>query len=114
MLFRSRALEAAEKLAAEGISVEVVDPRTIAPLDKDTIYQSIRKTHRAAIVEEGNKTAGIGAELAAQFQEELYDELDGPVARIAALDVPMPYNISMEHYSIPDANNIVETIRGML
>ena len=108
-----RAMEAAEKLAAEGISVEVIDPRTIAPLDKDTIYQSIRKTHRAAVVEESNKTAGIGAELAAQFQEELYDELDGPVARIAALDVPMPYNISMEHYSIPDAKRIMETIRGM-
>lgn len=108
-----RALEAAEKLASEGISVEIVDPRTIAPLDKNTIYQSIRKTHRAAIVEEGNKTAGVGAELAAQFQEELYDELDGPVARIAALDVPMPYNISMEHYSIPDTKRIMETIRGM-
>lgn len=72
-----RALEAAEKLAAEGIDVEVIDPRTIAPLDKDTIFNSIRKTHRAAVVEESNKTAGIGAELAAMFQEELYDELDG-------------------------------------
>lgn len=109
-----RALEAAEKLAAEGISVEVIDPRTIAPLDRETIYQSIRKTHRAAIVEEGNRTAGIGAELAAQFQEELYDELDGPVARIAALDVPVPYNIPMEHYSIPDAGSIMETIRKMV
>lgn len=109
-----RAMEAAEKLAAEGISVEVIDPRTIAPLDKETIYRSIRKTHRAAIVEEGNKTAGIGAELAAQFQEELYDELDGPVARIAALDVPVPYNIPMEHYCIPDAGNIMETIRKMV
>ncbi len=108
-----RALEAAEKLAAEGISVEVIDPRTIAPLDKDTIFASIRKTHRAAIVEESNKTSGIGAEFAAMFQEELYDELDGPVARIAALDVPMPYNIPMEHYSIPDVERICATIRGM-
>ena len=113
-LMVSRALEAAEKLAAEGIEVEVVDPRTIAPLDKETIFDSIRKTHRAAVVEESNKTAGIGAELAALFQEELYDELDGPVMRIAALDVPMPYNISMEHYSIPDVNRIVETVRKML
>ncbi len=108
-----RALEAAEKLAAEGIDVEVVDPRTIAPLDKKTIYDSIRRTHRAAVVEEGNKTAGIGAELAAQFQEELYDELDGPVARIAALDVPMPYNIQMEKYAIPDVGRICESIRTM-
>ncbi len=108
-----RALEAAERLAAENISVEVVDPRTIAPLDKDTLYQSIRKTHRAAVVEEGNKTGGVGAELAAQFQEALYDELDGPVARIAALDVPMPYNIPMEHCSIPDVDDICKAIRDM-
>ena len=108
------ALAAAEKLAAEGIDVEVIDPRTIAPLDKDTIFNSIRKTHRAAVVEESNKTAGIGAELAAMFQEELYDELDGPVARIAALDVPMPYNIAMEHYSIPDVNRICASIRAMM
>lgn len=109
-----RALEAAEALAKDGISVEVIDPRTLAPLDKETIYGSIRKTHRVAIVEESNKTAGIGAELAALFQEELYDELDGPVARIAALDVPVPYNIAMEHYSIPNAERIGKTIRGML
>lgn len=109
-----RALAAAEELAAEGISVEVIDPRTLAPLDTETIYNSIRKTHRAAVVEESNKTAGIGAELAARFQEELYDELDGPVTRIAALDVPMPYNMAMEHYSIPDAKRICAAIRAML
>lgn len=108
-----RALQAAQTLAKEGIDVEVVDPRTIAPLDKETIFASIRKTHRAAIVEESNKTAGIGAEFAAMFQEELYDELDGPVVRIAALDVPMPYNIPMEHYAIPDAEDICKAIRGM-
>ena len=62
-------------------------------------------------MEESNKTAGIGAEFAALFQEELYDELDGPVARIAALDVPMPYNIPMEKYSIPDVNRICDSIR---
>ena len=108
-----RALEAAEKLAAEGIDVEVIDPRTIAPLDKETIFNSIRKTHMAAVVEESNKTAGIGAELAALFQEELYDELDGPVKRIAALDVPMPYNISMEKHSIPSVDRICASIREM-
>lgn len=108
-----RALEAAEKLQTEGIDVEVIDPRTIAPLDKDTIYNSIRKTHRAMVVEESNKTAGIGAELAALFQEEMYDELDGPVSRVAALDVPVPYNISMEKYSIPDVNRICTAVRAM-
>ena len=109
-----RALEAAERLAQEGIEVEVVDPRTLAPLDMETIAQSVRKTHRAAIVEESNKTAGIGAELAARIQEEEYDELDGPIVRIAALDVPMPYNIPMEKCSIPDAGRICASIRPML
>ncbi len=109
-----RALEAAEKLAAEGISVEVIDPRTLAPLDTETIYNSIRKTHRAAIVEESNKTGGIGAELSAKFTEDLYYELDCPTCRIAALDVPMPYNIPMEHYSIPSVDRIAQSIRDML
>ena len=109
-----RALEAAEKLSAEGIEVEVIDPRTLAPLDTETIYKSLQKTHRAAIVEESNKTGGIGAELAARFQEEQYDELDGPVARIAALDVPMPYNIPMEKHAIPDVERICAAIRAMM
>jgi pyruvate dehydrogenase E1 component beta subunit len=108
-----RALEAAEKLMAEGISVEVIDPRTLAPLDTETLYASIRKTHRAAVVEESNKTSGIGAELAAKFQEDLYYELDGPICRIAALDVPMPYNLAMERHSIPTVDRIIQSIRGM-
>jgi len=89
-LMVKRSLEAAEELKNEGIDVEVIDPRTIAPLDKDTVYESIRKTHRIVVVEETNKTGGLGAEFAAMFQEELYDELDGPVVRVAALDVPLP------------------------
>lgn len=109
-----RALKAAEILESEGISAEVIDPRTLAPLDTETIYNSIRKTHHVAVVEESNKTAGIGAELAAKFQEDLYYELDGPICRIAALDVPMPYNPTMEHYSIPDTDRIVEAVRGMM
>ncbi len=108
-----RAIAAAEKLAAEGISVEVIDPRTIAPLDKETIYASIRKTHHVAIVEESNLTAGIGAEFAALFQKEMYDELDGPVERIAALDVPIAYNMDAEHYSIPDVDDICRVLRTM-
>ncbi|MDD5922158.1 MAG: alpha-ketoacid dehydrogenase subunit beta [Eubacteriales bacterium] len=109
-----RALEAAERLAQEGISVEVIDPRTLAPLDTETICNSIKKTHLLAIVEESNKTNGIGAEFAARFQKEMYDELDGPIERIAAIDVPMPYNMAMEKYVIPDVDNICETIRGMI
>ena len=109
-----RALEAAEMLEKEGISVEVIDPRTLVPFDKDTVFQSIRKTHHVVIAEESNKTAGIGAELAAMIQEEMYDELDGPISRVAALDIPMPYNISLEKHVIPDAADIAKAVRAQV
>ncbi len=113
-LMVSRALEAAQQLEKEGISVEVIDPRTLVPFDKETVFNSLRKTHHAVIVEESNKTAGIGAELAAMIQEEMYDELDGPVGRVAALDVPIPYNIALEKHVIPDAARIAEAVRAQL
>lgn len=109
-----RALEAAGILEKEGISVEVIDPRTLVPFDKETTFNSIRKTHHVVIAEESNKSAGIGAELAAMIQEELYDELDGPISRVAALDVPMPYNISLEKYVIPDAAKIAQAVRDQV
>ena len=77
-------------------------------------FASIRKTHHVVVAEESNKTAGIGAELAAMLQEEMYDELDGPIGRVAAQDVPMPYNISLEKYVIPDANRIAEAVRAQV
>lgn len=109
-----RALEAAEMLDKEGISVEVIDPRTLVPFDKETTFNSIRKTHHVVIAEESNKTAGIGAELAAMIQEEMYDELDGPISRVAALDIPMPYNITLEKHVIPDAAKIAQAVRDQL
>lgn len=109
-----RALEAAEQLEKEGISVEVIDPRTLVPFDKETVFNSIRKTHHVVIAEESNKTAGIGAELAAMLQEEMYDELDGPISRVAALDIPMPYNISLEKHVIPDAADIAKAVRAQV
>ena len=109
-----RALEAAELLEKEGISVEVIDPRTLVPFDKETTFNSIRKTHHVVIAEESNKTAGIGAELAAMIQEEMYDELDGPISRVAALDIPMPYNITLEKHVIPDAAKIAQAVRDQL
>lgn len=112
-LMVKKALEAAEKLEAEGIHAEVLDPRTIVPLDKETIRKSIEKTHRAIVVEEGNKTGGIGAEIAAMMQEEMYDELDGPVLRVAALDVPLPYDVALELVCIPNADKIVETVKRL-
>ena len=109
-----RALEAAELLEKEGISVEVIDPRTLVPFDKETVFNSIRKTHHVVIAEESNKTAGIGAELAAMMQEEMYDELDGPISRVAALDIPMPYNITLEKHVIPDAAKIAQAVRDQV
>lgn len=112
-LMVKKALEAAEMLEQKGISVEVIDPRTLAPFDKETVFESIRKTHRVVVVEEGNKTAGIGAELAAMIQESMYDELDGPVLRVAALDAPLPYNIELELYCIPDAKKIITAVESL-
>ena len=109
-----RALEAAEMLEKEVISMEVIDPRTLVPFDKETTFNSIRKTHHVVIAEESNKTAGIGAELAAMIQEEMYDELDGPISRVAALDIPMPYNITLEKHVIPDAAKIAQAVRDQL
>ena len=109
-----RALEAAELLEKEGISVEVIDPRTLVPFDKETVFNSIRKTHHVVIAEESNKTAGIGAELAAMMQEEMYDELDGPISRVAALDIPMPYNITLEKHVIPDVAKIAQAVRDQV
>ena len=109
-----RALEAAEILEKEGISLEVIDPRTLVPFDKETVFNSIRKTHHVVIAEESNKTAGSGAELAAMLQEEMYDELDGPISRVAALDIPMPYNITLEKHVIPDAADIAKAVRAQV
>lgn len=112
-LMVKKTLEAAEILANKGISIEVIDPRTLVPFDKETVFESVRKTHRVVVVEESNKTAGIGAELAAMLQEEMYDELDGPIVRVAALDVPLPYNIALEKFCIPDANKIVSAVESL-
>ncbi len=112
-LMVKKTLEAAEILSKKGISIEVIDPRTLVPFDKETVFESVRKTHRVVVVEESNKTAGIGAELAAMLQESMYDELDGPIVRVAALDVPIPYNITLELYCIPDAQKIVSAVESL-
>lgn len=103
-------LAAAEMLAAEGIEAEVVDPRTLDPLDFDTIAASVARTHRAVIVEEGWRTVGVGAELAARIQETLFYELEAPVQRVAAADVPTPYAKNLERLALPDAARIVEAV----
>ncbi len=107
------ALDAAEILAGEGISAEVIDLRTLRPLDKDTILESVKKTSRLVTVEEGWPFAGIGAELAAIIMEEAFDYLDAPVARVAGLDVPLPYAANLEKLCLPQVENILEAARNV-
>ena len=107
------ALDAAEKLKSEGIDAEVIDLRTIRPLDKQTIIDSVRKTHRLISVEEGWPTAGIGAEIAAIAMEDLFDELDAPVVRVTGKDVPLPYAANLEKLALPTVDDIVDAARSV-
>ncbi len=102
------AQKAAEKLASEHeIEAEVIDPRTLRPLDLDTILESVRKTNRAVIVEEGWPHGGVGANLAALIQEQAFDYLDAPVGRVTGADVPMPYSKPLEQASFPHPEHVV-------
>jgi 2-oxoisovalerate dehydrogenase E1 component beta subunit len=107
------ALEAAEELGKDGIDLEVVDLRTLAPLDKETILESVRKTSKAILVHEDNKTGGIGAEIAALLAEECFDALDGPVIRIAAPDTPVPFSTPLEEFFLPKRSDIVAAARKL-
>ncbi|GGB38568.1 hypothetical protein GCM10011505_20180 [Tistrella bauzanensis] len=106
-----KALEAAEALAAEGIDAEVIDLRTIRPLDVDTIVASVKKTNRLVTVEEGWPTAGMGAEQAALMMEHAFDHLDAPVIRVSGKDVPLPYAANLEKLALPQADHIVEAAK---
>ena len=107
------ALEAADVLAGEGIDAEVIDLRTLRPLDRETIASSIRKTNRIVSVEEGWPVAGIGSEIAAIAMEDAFDWLDAPVARVAGEDVPMPYAANLEALALPDAARIAAAARAV-
>jgi pyruvate dehydrogenase E1 component beta subunit len=109
-----KCLEAAAALEAEGISVEVVDLRTLWPLDKDTVLASARRTGRVVIVHEAVKRGGIGGDIAALLMEEAYDDLDGPVLRIAGRNTPIPYNLNIEKACIPSVADIVEGVLRMV
>ncbi len=109
-----RALEAADELAKEGIEVEVVDPRTLSPLDKETIINSVKKTHHLVIVHEAVKQAGPGAEIAAMVAEEAFDYLDAPIKRVAAPFTPVPFSPVLESAYIPSKDSIISAIREVL
>ena len=105
------ALKAAEALAKEGIEAEVIDLRTIRPMDTETIFASIRKTHRCVTVEEGWPQSGIGAEIMAQVMEHAFDDLDAPVVRITGKDVPMPYAANLEKLALPTVDDVIAAAR---
>jgi len=108
------AMAAAEQLAEQGIFVEVVDPRTLVPLDTETIVASVKKTGRAVIVHEAHKRAGPGAEIAAILAEEAIGYLDGPILRVAAKNVPFPYSPELEQYMLPKVEDVVAAVTGLV
>ena len=109
-----KCLEAAELLEREGISVEVVDLRTLKPLDTKTILASARKTGRVIVVHEACRRGGIGGDIAAMIMEEAYDDLDGPVARICGQDTSIPYNLNLENACVPTVEEIIEGVLKMV
>ena len=106
-----KALEAARKLENEGIDVELIDPRTLVPLDMETIVESVVKTGRAVIVHEAHRTCGIGAEIASQIMEKAFGYLDAPVERVGARHCTLPFNIGLENAVIPQVDDIVGAVR---
>ena len=100
--------QAAKTLSHEhGVEAELIDPRTLRPLDLDTILESVRKTNRLVVVEEGWPHGGVGANIAALVQEQAFDHLDAPIQRVTGADVPMPYSKRLEQSAIPHAENVV-------
>jgi pyruvate dehydrogenase E1 component beta subunit len=109
-----RAMEAAEELAKDGVAVEIVDPRTLQPLDSATILASVRKTHRAVVVEAGAGFAGMGSELSAVITEQAFDDLDAPVERVTGVPAPMPYARNLEKAKTPSKDRIIDAVRRVL
>ncbi len=107
-------LRAADELAKEGISAEVIDPRTLAPLDTATMARSLRKTGRCVVVEEGHLRSGVGSEISAAIQEEAFDYLDAPIGRVAALGVPIPFEPRLEDFVLPNVGKVVEAAKKTL
>ena len=107
------ALDAAEKLAEEGASVEVVDLRTLVPLDRDTVCESVKKTSKVLLLHEDTRTGGMAGELAASITESIWDYLDGPILRVTAPDTPVPYSPPLEEAFLPNCDKVVEKARSL-
>jgi pyruvate dehydrogenase E1 component beta subunit len=113
-LMVSKALKAAATLEEEGVSVEVVDPRTLVPLDEDTILNSVAKTHKVLVVDEGHLRCGAASEIAAVIADKGFDSLDAPVKRLTARDVPIPYSPPMEKFVLPDEQKIAAAVKELM
>ena len=108
------ALKAAETLAGDNVACDVIDLRTLRPLDAGAVIDSVRRTNRCVVVEEGWPYAGVGAELADLIQREAFDDLDAPVERVTGADVPMPYAKNLEHLAVPTAERVIEAVRRVM
>jgi len=107
-------IKAAEKLAVDGIEVEIVDLRTLRPLDMGPVVESFKKTNRAVIVEEGWRSYGVGAEVATRLYEEAFDYVDSPIKRVAQKEVPLPYNRALEQFALPQVEDIVQAVKEVM
>jgi len=106
--------KAANQLAQEGIEVEIVDLRSLRPLDMEPVLESFKKTNRAVIVEEGWRSFGVGSEVAARIYEEAFDYADAPIKRVAQKEVPLPYNRTLEQMALPQVDDIVKAVKEVL
>lgn len=109
-----RSLEAAESLAAEGIEAEVIDPRTLVPLDEEMILTSVAKTHRVVIVQEAVRRGGVASDIASIIQEKAFYELDAPIEIVAGLNIPIPFNLELEKASVPQKPDIIAAVKRSL
>jgi pyruvate dehydrogenase E1 component beta subunit len=107
-------LQAADQLAAEGIEAQIIDLRCLRPLDLEPAIESLKRTNRAVIVEEGWRSYGVGAEVASRLYEQAFDYIDAPVKRVAQVEVPLPYNRELEQMALPQVGDIVKAVREVL
>ena len=107
------ALEAADKLAEEGVAIEVVDLRTLVPLDRDTVCESVRKTSKVLLLHEDTRTGGMAGELAVSITESVFEYLDGPIVRVTAPDTPVPFSTPLEDAFLPNAAKVIEKARWL-
>jgi pyruvate dehydrogenase E1 component beta subunit len=107
-------MKAADQLAKEGIEVEIVDLRTLRPLDMEPVFESFKKTNRAVIVEEGWKSFGVGSEISTRIYEEMFDYIDAPIKRVAQKEVPLPYNRALEQMALPQVEDVIQAVKEVL